>query len=156
VSRERREQAEARFAEETRSVFRETVAEVVAEGLARLEEGEDWGGEFVRLVPHNPRACEITAYLNYPTLCLGREQNCTELFGPEEERLSELRQLVRAVIAGRYEWRHRQVWRLFWPGRYTELVGTFHTDTGPWTFTRMGSEPPAAVAHTTYEPYGPA
>jgi hypothetical protein len=78
------------------------------------------------------------------------------MFGPEEDRLRELRELIAAVIAGRYEWEYRQVTRrlLFIPlYRFTRLVGTFHTADGPWIFTRQGSEPPGAVQHRTYAPY---
>lgn len=135
---------------------RASAAEVVAHGHATLEEGEDGGGAFIRLVPASPEACEITVYLDYPTLCLGPEGNCTEMFGPEEQRLRELPQLIQAVLAGRYEWEHRQVTRhiLFIPlYRFTQLRGTFHTSEGPWTFTRSGSEPRGAVEHRRYEPY---
>ncbi len=101
----------------------------------------------------------MTVYPDYPTLCLGAEEHCTEMFGSEELRLRELRQLIRAVIAGRYEWEHRQVALRFLGltlGTYTKLIGTFHTDDGPWVFTRSGGEPVGAITRRTYEPYSPA
>lgn len=158
VSRRSDDQQADAFADEVLRVVREEAADVVGDGSGQLEEGHDGGGTFIRLVPTNPAACALTVYPDYPTLCLGPEQHTTEMFGPEETRLRELRQLVRAVIAGRYEWRHRQVTRriLFIRlGPYTQLVGTFHTDDGPWVFTRQGAEPRGAVEHRTYEPYRP-
>jgi hypothetical protein len=134
-------------------VVREASRDVVADGAARLEEGDDAGGLFLRLDPVNPRAASITVYPDYPTLSMGPEKHTTEMFGPEDVRLAELRRLVRAVIAGRYEWEHRQVRRRFFFGTFTQLVGTFHTDAGPWVFTRQGAEPSGAVKRRTYEPY---
>lgn len=156
MSRSRnRKQARRDFAEAVLRVSRAAAAEVVADGSARLEEGQDLGGEYARLVPLNPRACEIKIYPDYPTLCMGPEQHCTEMFGSEEQRLRELPQLIRAVISGRYEWRHRQVRGRFliFTYRHTQLVGTFLTAEVPWVFTRQGVEPEGAVQHKTYEPY---
>jgi len=143
------------FHAEVLRVFRDVAGAAIADGVARLEEGEDGGELFLRLVPLNPSACSLTIYPDYPTLCLGPDQHCTEMFGSEERRLRELPQLVEAVIEGRYEWRHRQVrHRLlrFLPP-YTQLVGTFHTTDGPWTFTRQGAEPAGAVDHHVCESY---
>lgn len=77
------------------------------------------------------------------------------MFGPREQRLRELPQLVKAVIGGRYEWEHRQVTKrlLLFGTRSTELRGTFYTDAGPWVFTRVGGEPPGATQRRTYAPY---
>jgi hypothetical protein len=70
--------------------------------------------------------------------------------------LVDLRRLVAAVIAGNYEWEHRQQSypRLFFGKRtMTQLVGTFHLDDGPWVFTRQGGEPPGATGGRTYAAY---
>jgi hypothetical protein len=78
------------------------------------------------------------------------------MFGGHEDRLRELRELIAAVIAGRYEWEYRQVTRrlLLIPlYRFTRLVGSFHTTDGPWIFTRQGSEPAGVVKHQTYARY---
>jgi hypothetical protein len=144
------------FQAEVFRVVREASNDIVAEGMARLEEGDDAGGVYLRLTPVNPRAAPITVYPDYPTLSIGTEGHTTEMFGPQDVRLGELRQLIRAVIAGRYEWEQRQVPRRFLflrLGTFTRLVGTFHTDTGPWVFTRQGAEPLGAVQRGTYEPY---
>ena len=157
VARPSWQEEQQRFQAEVFRVVREASKDVVERGLAHLEEGDDAGGLFLRLEPVNPRAASITVYPDYPTLSIGPEGPTTEMFGSEETRLKELRQLVRAVIAGRYEWEHRQVPRrlLFMRfGTFTQLVGTFHTDAGPWVFTRQGAEPRGAVARVTYEPYG--
>jgi hypothetical protein len=155
VPSSRRDEAAARFEADCVRVFSEAAQEAVNAGIASLEEGQDGGGSYLRLTPHQPSACQITLYADYPTLCLGPEQHCTEMFGSEESRLRELRQLVQAVIEGRYEWEHRQVTKrvLFFRYRYTELRGTFHTDEGPWVFTRMGGEPRGATQRRTYAPY---
>lgn len=151
---ERNQQA---FQAKAFAVVREATKDVVEQGMARLEEGEHVvGGTFLRLEPVNPRAASITVFPDYPTLAMGPEGHTTEMFGREDRRLEELRQLVRAVIAGRYEWEYRQVPRhfLLWKlGTVTRLVGTFHTDIGPWVFTRQGAEPLGAVERRTYESY---
>jgi hypothetical protein len=144
------------FAEAVLGTVREASADVIRDGVATLEEGEDGGGRYLRLIPAAPVACEVTVYPDYPTLCLGEEGHTTEMFGRQEDRLRELRGLIAAVIAGRYEWEHRQVTRrlLFVPlYRFTRLVGTFHTTDGPWTFTRQGSEPPGVVERRSYAAY---
>jgi hypothetical protein len=140
------------FEAEIFNVTRDAARRVVDSGSATLEEGEDEGGHFLRLTPSSPRACELTVYADYPTLCMGPGGSCTEMFGPEAQRLRELPQLVRAVIAGDFEWEHRQA-RFLWLFPYTQLRGTFHTEEGPWTFTRQGKEPKGTVAHGSYEPY---
>lgn len=134
---------------------RDAAHDVIAEGLAHLEEGSDGGGPYMRLVPSRPEACEVKVYPDYPTLCLGPEQHTTEMFGPEGSRPRELRQLIKAVIDGRYEWEHRQVKRrfLFISYSFTRLVGTFQTSDGPWVFTRQGMEPAGVTAHRSYAPY---
>ncbi|MCA1678177.1 MAG: hypothetical protein LC777_04125, partial [Actinobacteria bacterium] len=73
----------------------------------------------------------VTVYPGYPTLAMGQEGHTTEMSGSEQARLHELPQLIRAVIAGRYQWEHRQVRRriLFWRTRpFTQLVGTLNTE----------------------------
>ena len=135
---------------------REVAADVIRDRVATFEEGEDDGGRYLRLIPAAPDACEVTVYPDYPTLCLGEEAHTTEMFGREADRLRELRELIAAVIAGRYEWEYRQVTRrlLSIPlYRFTRLVGTFHTTDGPWIFARQGSEPAGAVKHRSYAPY---
>lgn len=138
-------------------VARAACEDVVAAGAARVEEGKDDDGiALLRLVPANPRAASLTILADYPTLAMGEEGHTTEMFGSEATRLRELARLIRAVIAGRYEWRHRQVTRrfLFWRfGPFTQLVGTFRTEDGPWVFTREGFEPPGTRDSGTYEPY---
>lgn len=156
MSRSNRRERQQRFEAEVLRTVRDASKDVVEEGLARLEEEESVGGPFLRLQPLNPRAASLTVYPDYPTLEMGPEQYATEMFGPEDVRLAELRQLVRAVIAGRYEWEHRQVESRFLFLRlrpFTQLVGTFHTESGPWVFTREGGEPPGARERRTYEPY---
>ncbi len=145
-----------RFQAEIFRVVREASADVVEQGVATLEEGDDAGWLFLRLKPLNPNAASLTVYPDYPTLSMGPEGHTTEMFGSEDLRLKELRQLVRAVIDGRYEWEYRQVTRrlLFLPlWTFTQLVGTFRTDTGPLVYARQGGEPRGAVDYRTYEPY---
>jgi len=135
---------------------REATAAVVADGIATLKEGTAGGGRFLHLVPVRRGACDVKVYPPFPTLCLGPEQHCTELFGPEDVRMRDLQRLIKAVIDGRYSWEHRQVQRkvLFIPlYRFTRLIGTFDTPDGPWVFYRQGGQPREAVAHKTYEPY---
>ncbi|MDQ3739674.1 MAG: hypothetical protein M3389_01900 [Actinomycetota bacterium] len=139
-------------------MVREAAAGVVRDGRARLGEGEHAeGGRHLALTPANPAACALTVWPDYPTLCLGGDEgSCTELFGDEATRLRELRDLVEAVIAGRFSWRRRQVRRRFLFLRFgptTQFVGTFDTPGGPWAFTREGLEPAGRAEHRTYEPY---
>ena len=136
---------------------REAAADVLADRSARLVEDVDDFGPVIRLIPRNPAACELMVYSDQPTLCLGAELHCTDLWALDEKNLGQLRQLVTAVIAGNYEWRHRQVLARRFLGfrkvRETQLVGTFRTEDGPWIFTRQGTQPAGAVQHRTYEPY---
>ena len=144
------------FEAEILRVVREASSEVVEQGLARLEEGEDGGAPFLRLSPTNPRAASLTVYADNPTLAMGDELITTEMFGSEEQRLRELPQLIRSVIAGRYEWEHRPLAPrlLFWRRTpATQLVGTFHTEEGPWVFQIAGGEPPGATERRVYEAY---
>lgn len=147
---------DAQYEQAIFQTVRDAADDVIAEGVARLEEGSDGGGPYVRLVPARQDACEIKVYPDYPTLCLGVEQHTTEMFGPEKRRVHELRQLIEAVIEGGYEWEHRQVKRrlLFIPlYSFTRLIGTFQTSDGPWVFTRQGMQPRGAVEHRSYAPY---
>ena len=140
------------FATDVFRVVQEAAWLALSEGRATIEQAEDdEGSPFLVLRPTNPLACELRVYADYPTLCMGSERLCTEMFGPEEKRLQELSRLARALIAGKYEWEHRQS-RFLWK-RFTQLRGTFHTENGPWTFTWQGAEPPAAAQRRTYEPY---
>lgn len=148
--------ASRNFEVQVQRVVREAAADVVEDGSARIEHARDGGGDHLRLIPANPAACSLRIYPDYPTLCMGPEGTTTEMSGPEDARLRELRQLVRAVIEGRYSWERRQITRRlfgFRLGAFTQLVGSFQTDDGPWVFTRQGAEPPGAVDSRTYEPY---
>lgn len=144
------------FGAEILRVVRETSREVVEQGLARLEDGEDGGAPFLRLIPANPNAASLTVYADHPTLAMGEELVTTEMFGSEEQRLRELPQLIRSVIAGRYEWEHRPLaprW-LFWRRTpATQLVGTFHTEEGRWVFRWVGGERAGSTERRVYEPY---
>jgi hypothetical protein len=126
-------------------------APAVEAGTAQVAVGADAGGRNIRLEPTNDGACEVTVYFDYPTVALS--DGTTELFGTETARLHELQLLVEAVIAGRYEWEFG-VGRMFGVIPLKRFRGTFHTDEGPWTFTRWGaSEEPEALSGN-YEPYG--
>ncbi len=146
---QKRAEAACRFEAEIYRVVRDVAADAVRSGLATLEEDREQG--CLRLIPNNPAACSLEVHADYPTLCMGSEGHCAEMFGSQESRLRELPRLVEAVIHGRYEWEYRQRRRLF--VTFTQLVGTFHTPQGPWVFTVQGSEPSGAVARRTYDPY---
>lgn len=139
--------------------FRGAAADAVDEGIAQLDEGENVGGTYLTLTPANQRAAAITMYLDYPTLSVGPDgEHTTEMFGPEEERIRRLPQLVRAVIDGGFEWRHLRPEVSIRPFRFRPVNGqrgTFHTPEGPWTFHRysIAAREPDAPEHGRYEPY---
>jgi hypothetical protein len=139
------------------SVVEEESAAAVADGVASLDRGSDPGGDYVRIVPANPEAAELTVYAEFVTVAFGVEGHTSELLGGSEAKaLHDLRLAIRAVIAGGYQWRYRQVTRriLFWRvGPCTQLVGRLDTEEDPIEFTRIGIPPKPSTGWKSYEPY---
>jgi hypothetical protein len=139
-------------------VVREAAAEVVAEGVARLDTGLSLGGRFIEVVPSDSRAASVTVYPDYPTIAIGPEGHTTELFGSREERLDELALWIGAVIDGRLQWRYREPEVSLFPPRirpFGILEIVVDTADGPRVARRYGDGSPGDRDHGGYEPYRP-
>jgi hypothetical protein len=92
------------------------------------EPDEFYGDPTYRLVPRNPKSSpvEVHAGGSGTYLHVGQNQSPHELWQPDvEQRRSELRECVAAVIAGRYE-EHCEPWK-----GGTRLAMTFRGPTRP-------------------------
>ena len=139
------------------AVLRQEAADVIAGGAAELvvdDEPDDFYGDpTYRLVPRNPNASPLEVHADWSGtyVHVGHHQSLHELWQPDvEQRRSELRECVAAVIAGRYE-EHREASK-----GGTRLTMTFQGPTRPVVVqhhsrTRFEDEPPHGT--TTYEPY---
>jgi hypothetical protein len=152
-----REQATRAHRDAALAVLRQEAADVIARGAAQLvvdqEPDEFYGDPTYRLVPRNPRSSPVEVHADWSGtyVHVGHHQSLHELWRPDvEERGSELRECVAAVIGGRYE-EHREAWK-----GGTRLTMTFHGPTRPVVVrhhsgTRFDDEPPFGT--TPYEPY---
>jgi hypothetical protein len=138
-------------------VLRQEAADVIASGAAELvidDEPDDFYSDpTYRLVPRNSKASPVEVHASWSGtyMHVGHHQSLHELWQPDvEQRCSELRECVAAVIAGRYEER-REAWKAG-----TRLTMTFNGPTRPVVVrhhsgTRSDDEPPFGT--TAYELY---
>ncbi len=82
MRRQKRAEQTRRFEAEIFRVVRDVAADAVRSGLAALEESREQ--RCLRLIQKNPAACSLEVHPDYPTLCMGSEGHCTEMFGSQE------------------------------------------------------------------------
>ncbi len=133
------------------ALVRQVCAEVIDNGRATVTREILAGpGDCLSVIPTNPDACEVFVVLDYPTVSY--DSATDEMFGDASERLECLRMDLEDVLAGRFEWSHRQSGRSLWS--VTVLHGEFYRDgVLRRSFSRSGAEPRKAVARHTFAPY---
>ncbi len=134
--------------------------EVVAAGRARItvEQSDGARGWLIRLVPANARACTVSLVADHPPrmdMFLGSDPTAAryEFWGHDwSENVKRLRELLEAVVAGRYE----QTIAKQTKNRIT-VTGRFHLPDGEHTHseaTRASGAIEAAGTQTLrFEPY---
>jgi hypothetical protein len=82
--------------------------QALADGRATLHRHESARGDWFELMPNRTDACALSVTPNGPgegelSLGVGRNEASFEAWGPADETLSFLGNVVDAVVAGRYE-----------------------------------------------------
>ena len=148
---------------------REAAGEAIERGAASVEVtsvkelyGADavYEAPVVVLHPRNPRAARLVVEVQdgqwWASAAGGPGFELWE--GGPEEWLGEVRAMVAAVVAGRYEdgmaeRRHRSLLRPWiWKTR-TAWEGTFHTTRGPISTSHLWRGSPAGPPRRRFEPY---
>ena len=158
AARARREAARDAATEAHRAAVLQLVCEVAADvlvhGCADLElttETSPFGETSVlRLRPVDPGAAAVELRVEYGQIALDVGRSTWEIWQPDHgERLDRLRDLLIAVIEGRYVERVER-------GRVgPKLIGTFETTHGREVFTRSGADDYGFIGETRYSPYCP-
>jgi hypothetical protein len=140
-------------------IVEDVAREAVEEGRARITlEHSDGDGTFIRLVPANGRACSLSLLADYPPqidMFLGPEPTTAsyELWKDDQlANLKHLRELLEAVVAGRYE----QTIKTYKRNRI-KVTGCFDLPSGEHTHSNATETSDAVKPGETYtlrfEPY---
>ena len=138
-------------------VVEDVAKETMEEGRARITVERSDGGWFISLIPANPRACAVSLTADYPPqidMFLGPEPTTASYeFWRDSwpENLTLLRDLLEAVIAGRYEQTIDK------RRRGLTVTGRFDLPAGEHTHSETGRAPEGLGSREPYvlhfEPY---
>ena len=115
----------------------------------------------IALRPRNPKAAEVVVEVHDEStwyLFAGAGPSYEFYSGMPEEPYAHLRELVGAVVGGRYEHgreerTRRSLLRPWVQSGVPAWFATFHTSRGAITTTHVGQEPPAGSEFNRFEPY---
>lgn len=137
-------------------VMEDSTRAVCDRGLATLSAWTDQMTAGVELVPTNPNASSLHVILDYPTLTFGNSEatETGEMFGSDDEILSELREIVSDVIAGRVEVGLYKERGLFGIGKVGITYATVGDPENPSYASTRGPEDPRVEPFVKkFEPY---